>query len=168
MKSQKGSDMAIKVGDKIPSVTLQHKTADGIQKISTDELFKNKTVVLFALPGAFTPTCSAKHLPGFVNNAQAIKAKGVDAIACLSVNDAFVMDAWAKDQKVGDKVLMLADGNAEFSKAVGLTMDGTGYGMGLRASRYAMVVKDGVVKHLNVEAPGAFEVSSAEAVMKLL
>jgi len=160
--------MAIKVGDKIPSSTLQHKTADGIQKITTDELFKDKTVVLFALPGAFTPTCSAKHLPGFVNHAAEIKAKGVDAIACLSVNDAFVMDAWGKDQKVGDKVLMLADGNAEFSKAVGLTMDGTGYGMGLRASRYAMVVKNGVVKNLNIEAPGAYEVSSAEAVMKLL
>ena len=160
--------MAIKVGDKIPSSTLQHKTADGIQKITTDELFKDKTVVLFALPGAFTPTCSAKHLPGFVNHAAEIKAKGVDAIACLSVNDAFVMDAWGKDQKVGDKVLMLADGNAEFSKAVGLTMDATGYGMGLRASRYAMVVKNGVVKNLNVEAPGAYEVSSADAVMKLL
>ena len=160
--------MAIKVGDKIPSATLQLKTADGIQKITTDELFKDKRVVLFALPGAFTPTCSAKHLPGFVNHAADIKGKGVDTIACLSVNDAFVMDAWGKDQKVGDKVLMLADGNADFSKAVGLTMDATGYGMGLRASRYAMVVKNGVVEKLNVEAPGAFEVSSAEAVMKLL
>ena len=127
--------MAIKVGDKIPSVTLSHKTADGIQKVTTDDLFKGK---------------------------------GVDTIACLSVNDAFVMDAWGKDQKVGDQVLMLADGNADFSKAVGLTMDATGYGMGTRASRYAMVVKDGVVKNLNVEAPGAFEVSSAEAIMKVL
>ena len=160
--------MAIKIGDKIPSATVQYKNADGIQKITTDELFKGKTVVLFALPGAFTPTCSAKHLPGFVKNAKEIKAKGVDTIACLSVNDAFVMDAWGKDQKVGDSVMMLADGNADFSKAVGLTMDGTGYGMGLRASRYAMVVKDGVVKTLNVEAPGAFEVSSAEAVLKAL
>jgi peroxiredoxin len=124
--------------------------------------------VLFALPGAFTPTCSAKHLPGFVSNAEAIRKKGVDTIACLSVNDAFVMDAWGKAQNAGDKVLMLADGNADFSKAVGLTMDGTGYGMGLRASRYAMVVDNGVVKALNVEAPGAFEVSSAEAIMKAL
>jgi peroxiredoxin len=160
--------MAIKVGDKIPSATLNHKTADGIQKITTDELFKDKTVVLFGLPGAFTPTCSAKHLPGFVQNAKAIKDKGVDTVACLSVNDAFVMDAWGKDQKVGDQVMMLADGNGDFSKAVGLTMDATGYGMGLRACRYAMVVKDGVVKTLNVEAPGAFEVSSAESVMKAL
>jgi peroxiredoxin len=160
--------MAIKVGDKVPSATLNYKTAEGIQKIGTDELFKGKTVVLFGLPGAFTPTCSAKHLPGFVQHAKEIKAKGVDAIACLSVNDAFVMDAWGKDQKVGDSVMMLADGNAEFSKAVGLTMDGTGYGMGLRASRYAMVVKDGVVTTLNVEAPGAFEVSSAEAILKTL
>ena len=160
--------MAIKVGDKIPSVTLNHKTADGIQKITTDELFKGKTVVLFGLPGAFTPTCSAKHLPGFVEHAKEIKGKGVDTIACLSVNDAFVMDAWGKDQKVGDSVLMLADGNADFSKAVGLTMDGTGYGMGTRASRYAMVVENGVVKALNFEAPGAFEVSSAEEVLKTL
>ena len=160
--------MAIKVGDKIPAVTLNTKTADGIQKLTTDQLFKGKTVVLFGLPGAFTPTCSAKHLPGFVQNAKAIKGKGVDTIACLSVNDAFVMDAWGKDQKVGDSVLMLADGNGDFSKAVGLTMDGTGYGMGTRARRYAMVVKDGVVKTLNVEAPGAFEVSSAEAIMKVL
>jgi peroxiredoxin len=160
--------MTIKVGDRIPTASLKHMTADGMQTISTDQLFKGKKVVLFALPGAFTPTCSAKHLPGFVQNAEAIKAKGVDTIACLSVNDAFVMNAWGKDQKVGDKVLMLADGNADFSKAVGLTMDGTGYGMGTRAQRYAMVVQDGVVKALNVEAPGAFEVSSAEAIIKAL
>jgi len=141
---------------------------DGMQTLSTDDIFKGKKVVLFALPGAFTPTCSAKHLPGFVNNAAAIKGKGVDTIACLSVNDAFVMDAWGKSQNAGENVLMLADGNADFSKAVGLTMDGTGYGMGIRASRYAMVVDNGVVKALNVEAPGAFEVSSAEAIMKAL
>ena len=160
--------MTIKVGDRIPSASLKHMTADGMQTITTDQLFKGKKVVLFALPGAFTPTCSAKHLPGFVQNAEQIKAKGVDTIACLSVNDAFVMNAWGKDQKVGDKVLMLADGNADFSKAVGLTMDGTGYGMGTRAQRYAMVVQDGVVKALNVEAPGAFEVSSAESSIKAL
>ena len=160
--------MTIKVGDKVPAAKLQIKTKDGVQTKTTDELFGGKKVVLFALPGAFTPTCSAKHLPGFVANAESIRKKGVDAIACLSVNDAFVMDAWGKAQNVGDKVMMLADGNAEFSKAVGLTMDGTGYGMGTRASRYAMVIDNGVVKTLNVEAPGAFEVSSAEAVMKAL
>ena len=136
--------MTLKVGDKIPSVTLKYMDEGGnMQAISTDELFKGKKVVLFALPGAFTPTCSAKHLPGFV--------QGSD-----------------KDQKVDGKVMMLADGNAEFSKAVGLTMDGTGYGMGLRSQRYAMVVEDGVVKTLNIEAPGAFEVSSAESILKAL
>lgn len=160
--------MTIKVGDKIPSVSLNTMNKDGVQKLSTDDIFKGKKVVLFALPGAFTPTCSAKHLPGFVTNAATIKGKGVDTIACLSVNDAFVMDAWGKTQNADDKVLMLADGNADFSKAIGLTMDGTNYGMGLRASRYAMLVEDGVVKALNVEAPGAFEVSSAEAMMKAL
>jgi glutaredoxin/glutathione-dependent peroxiredoxin len=160
--------MAIKVGDKIPAAKLQIKTKDGVQTKTTDEIFGGKRVVLFALPGAFTPTCSAKHLPGFVNNHQALKSKGIDSVACLSVNDAFVMDAWGKDQGVEDKVMMLADGNGEFTKAVGLTMDGTGYGMGLRSQRYAMVVDDGVIKTLNVEAPGAFEVSSAEAILKAL
>jgi len=160
--------MAIKVGDKVPAAKLQIKTKDGVQTKTTDELFKGKKVVLFALPGAFTPTCSAKHLPGFVNNHQALKAKGIDSIACLSVNDAFVMDAWGKDQNVEGKVLMLADGNGEFTKAVGLAMDATGYGMGTRSQRYAMVIDDGVVKTLNVEAPGAFEVSSAESVLKAL
>ena len=160
--------MTIKVGDKVPAAKLQIKTKDGVQTKTTDELFGGKKVVLFALPGAFTPTCSAKHLPGFVNNHQALKSKGIDSVACLSVNDAFVMDAWGKDQGVEDKVMMLADGNGEFTKAVGLTMDATGYGMGLRSQRYAMVVEDGVVKKLNVEAPGAFEVSSAEAILKAL
>ena len=160
--------MALKVGDKIPAAKLQIKTKDGVQTKTTDEIFGGKKVVLFALPGAFTPTCSAKHLPGFVNNHQALKSKGIDSVACLSVNDAFVMDAWGKDQGVEDKVLMLADGNGEFTKAVGLTMDGTGYGMGLRSQRYAMVLDNGVIKTLNVEAPGAFEVSSAEAILKAL
>ena len=160
--------MAIKVGDKVPAAKLQIKTKDGVQTKTTDELFGGKKVVLFALPGAFTPTCSAKHLPGFVNNFQALKAKGVDAIACLSVNDAFVMDAWGKDQNVEDKVMMLADGNADFTKAVGLTMDGTGYGMGTRSQRYAMIIDKGVITALNVEAPGAFEVSSAESILKAL
>ncbi|MBI3711338.1 MAG: peroxiredoxin [Proteobacteria bacterium] len=158
--------MTIKVGDKVPSVKLRHMTKDGVKDITTDEIFKGKKVVLFALPGAFTPTCSAKHLPGFVQQAGSIKAKGVDTIACLSVNDAFVMDAWGKNQNVGDKVAMLADGNAELTKALGLEMDGTGYGMGLRSKRYSMLVQDGVVKQLNLEKPGAFEVSNAETILK--
>ena len=160
--------MTIKAGVKIPSASLKTMSAEGMQTITTDDLFKGKKVVLFALPGAFTPTCSAKHLPSFVQLADKIRAKGVDTIACLSVNDAFVMDAWGKNQKVGDKVTMLADGNGDFTKAVGLTMDGTGYGMGVRSQRYAMVVDNGVVKTLNVEAPGAYEVSSAEAMLKAL
>ena len=160
--------MTIKAGAKIPAASLKTMSAEGMQTITTDELFKGKKVVLFALPGAFTPTCSAKHLPSFVQLADKIRAKGVDTIACLSVNDAFVMDAWGKSQMVGDKVTMLADGNGDFTKAVGLTMDGTGYGMGVRSQRYAMVVENGVVKTLNVEAPGAYEVSSAEAILKAL
>ncbi|MEX2201809.1 MAG: peroxiredoxin [Dongiaceae bacterium] len=160
--------MAIKVGDRIPPVKVQMMKDGEIKTLSSDDLFKGKKVVLFALPGAFTPTCSAQHLPGFIKHAEDIRKKGVDSIACLSVNDAFVMDAWGKDRGAGEKVMMLADGNADFSKAVGLTMDATGYGMGLRANRYAMVVEDGVVKKLNVEAPGAFEVSSAESVLKAL
>ena len=160
--------MTIKVGDKLPSITLKYMNKDGMQTATTDDLFKGKKAVLFGLPGAFTPTCSAKHLPGFVTHSEDLKKKGVEVIACLSVNDAFVMDAWGKAQNAGEKVLMLADGNADFAKAVGLTMDGTGYGMGLRTSRWAMVLEDGKVKALNVEAPGAFEVSSAEAVMKAL
>jgi glutaredoxin/glutathione-dependent peroxiredoxin len=167
-RSRKDKKMSIKVGEKIPPVSLKYMDKDGIQTVKTDDLFKNKKVVLFALPGAFTPTCSAKHLPGFVQHADAIRKKGVDQIICLSVNDAFVMDAWGKAQHVDDKLLMLADGNADFSKAVGLTMDGTNYGMGTRACRYAMVIDNGTVKALNVEAPGAFEVSSAEAIMKAL
>ncbi len=158
--------MTIKVGDKIPSVKLRTMTKDGPKEIATDDLFKGKKVVMFGLPGAFTPTCSAKHLPGFVQQADAIKAKGVETIACISVNDAFVMGAWGKDQNAGDKVMMLADGNADFTKAVGLEMDGTGYGMGLRSRRFSMVVEDGVVKQLNLEKPGAFEVSNAETILK--
>ncbi|HJS31792.1 MAG TPA: peroxiredoxin [Alphaproteobacteria bacterium] len=158
--------MTIKVGDKIPSVKLRTMTKDGPKEITTDDLFKGKKVVMFGLPGAFTPTCSAKHLPGFVQQADAIKGKGVDTIACISVNDAFVMGAWGKDQNAGDKVMMLADGNADFTKSVGLEMDGTGYGMGLRSRRFSMVVEDGVVKHFNLEKPGAFEVSNAETILK--
>ena len=158
--------MTIKVGDKIPSVKIKHMTKDGVKDITTDEIFGGKKVALFALPGAFTPTCSAKHLPGFVQNAGAIKGKGVNTIACLAVNDAFVMDAWGKNQNVGDNVLMLADGNAELTKALGLEMDGSGYGMGTRSRRYSMLVDSGVVKQLNVEKPGAFEVSNAETMLK--
>jgi glutaredoxin/glutathione-dependent peroxiredoxin len=157
----------IKVGDKIPSVKLKHMTKEGIKDITTDELFKGK-VALFGLPGAFTPTCSAKHLPGFVQQADAIRGKGVDRIVCLSVNDAFVMDAWGKNQNVGEKVMMVADGNADFAKAVGLEMDGSGYGMGTRIRRFSMVVDNGTVKQLNVEKPGAFEVSNAETILKQL
>jgi peroxiredoxin len=160
--------MTIQVGDRIPSASLRYKTAEGIQEITTDALFGGKKVVLFSVPGAFTPTCSAKHLPGFVQKAGDIKAKGVDTIACLSVNDAFVMDAWGKDQSVGDKVMMLADGNATFAKALGLDFDASGVGLGTRSQRFAMVVDNGVVKTLNVEQPGAFEVSSAEAVLSAL
>ena len=160
--------MTIKVGDKIPSAKLRVMSSEGPKEVTTDDLFKGKKVVLFALPGAFTPTCSAKHLPGFVQHADTLRKKGVDAIACLSVNDAYVMGAWGKDQKVGDKVMMLADGNAEFTRAVGLENDSSGYGMGVRSKRYAMVVDNGVVKALQVEKPGSFEVSSAEAIMKAL
>ncbi len=160
--------MAIKVGDKIPSVTLQHKTADGIQSVVTDDFFKGKKVVVFAVPGAFTPTCSAKHLPGFVKNAEAIKGKGVDEIACVAVNDAFVMDAWGKDQKTEGKVTMLADGSAKFAKALGLDLDLIDRGLGTRSQRYAMVVDDGKVTLLNVEESGAFDKSSAETILAAL
>jgi glutaredoxin/glutathione-dependent peroxiredoxin len=160
--------MTIKVGDKVPSATLMQMKDGGPKPVKTDDLFAGKKVVLFALPGAFTPTCSAKHVPGFVQNADALKAKGVDAIACLSVNDAFVMGAWGENQKVGDKVMMLADGNGDFTRAVGLEMDGTRFGMGKRSQRYSMLVDNGVVKELNVEEPGAFSVSSAEHVLKQL
>ncbi|TFG92535.1 MAG: peroxiredoxin [Myxococcales bacterium] len=160
--------MAIKVGDKVPDVKLKTMTADGIKDISTGELFGGKRVVLFALPGAFTPTCSAKHLPGFVEQADQLRGKGVDRIVCLSVNDAFVMGAWANAQGAGEKVLLVADGNAEFSNAVGLAFDGSGFGMGTRSQRYAMIVQDGVVKQLFVEKPREFKVSSAEAVLAAL
>ncbi len=160
--------MTIQVGDRIPSGTFHHLTENGPEAITTEQIFAGKKVVLFALPGAFTPTCSVKHLPGFVAKADEIKAKGVDTIACLAVNDAFVMGAWGKDQGVGDKVLMLADGIAELTKALGLELDLTPRAMGLRSDRYAMIVDDGVVTLLNREEPRAFEVSSAEAVLKAL
>ena len=159
--------MTIAVGDKIPSVTVQHKTADGIDQVSTDEFFAGRKVVLFAVPGAFTPTCSQKHLPGFVAKADALKAKGVDEIACIAVNDAFVMDAWGKDQGAEGKVTMLADGSAKLAKALGLDMDLTERGMGPRSKRYAMVVDDGKVTALNVDESG-FEKSSAETILAAL
>ena len=157
--------MTLSVGDRLPEASFMTMTADGPTKLTTDDVFKGKTVALFAVPGAFTPTCSAKHLPGFVEKADEIRSKGVDTIACLSVNDVFVMDAWAKDQKAGDDVLMLADGNGDFAKATGLEMDGSGFGMGTRAQRFSMLVKDGVVSELNVEAPGEFKVSSADHIL---
>jgi peroxiredoxin len=160
--------MTIKVGDKIPTATLMQMKDGGPKPVTTSELFDGKKVVVFALPGAFTPTCSAKHLPGFIQNADAIHAKGVDTIACLSVNDAFVMGAWGDNQGAGGKVVMLADGNGDFTRALGLEMDASKFGMGQRSKRYAMIVDNGVVKVLDVEEPGAFSVSSAEHVIKQL
>jgi glutaredoxin/glutathione-dependent peroxiredoxin len=160
--------MTIKVGDKIPSATLMQMKDGGPKPVTTSDLFGGKKVVLFALPGAFTPTCSAKHLPGFIQNAQAIHDKGVDTIACLSVNDAFVMGAWGESQGAGDKVVMLADGNGDFTRALGLEMDASKFGMGQRSKRYAMIVEDGVVKALEIEEPGAFSVSSAEHILNHL
>ena len=153
--------MAIGVGDRIPSTTLIKVTPDGPDQVDTDAYFAGRTVALFAVPGAFTPTCSAKHLPGYLDKADALKAKGVDEIACTAVNDPFVLGAWSKQNDAAD-VTMLADGNATFAEAIGLTMDGSSFGLGTRSQRYSMLVEDGVVKQLNVEAPGEFKVSSAE------
>jgi peroxiredoxin len=159
----------VKVGDKVPSATLRTMGPEGPKAVTTEELFApGKKVVAFALPGAFTPTCSAKHVPGFLAEAAALKAKGVDEIVCISVNDAFVMGAWGKDQKVGETIKMLGDGNGEFSEAMGLTMDGSKFGLGKRSQRYAMIVDGGVIKGLFVEKPGAFEASTAENVLKNL
>jgi peroxiredoxin len=160
--------MAIKAGDRMPAGVLKTMTPEGPKDITTEELFKGRKVVLFSVPGAFTPTCDAKHLPGFVQLADQLRAKGVDAIACVAVNDVFVMNAWGKASGVGDKVLMLADGNGEYSKALGLDLDARAFGMGLRGQRFALVVDDGVVKHVNVEAPGQFKVSAAEYVLAQL
>lgn len=157
--------MSISAGDKAPSVTFKTMGEGGPQNLSSEDLFAGKKVVLFAVPGAFTPTCSAKHLPGFVAKANEIKAKGVDTIACVSVNDAFVMGAWGANQKVGDAVQMVADGNGEFAKACGLTMDGSGFGLGTRMQRCAMIVDNGKVSKVFVEEPGQFEVSTAENVL---
>ncbi len=153
--------MSIAVGQKLPDVKLIKATANGPEAVQSADYFAGKKVALFSVPGAFTPTCSAKHLPGYVNNASDLKAKGIDEIACTAVNDPFVMGAWGKASG-SDDVTMLADGNGDFASALGLTMDGTGFGLGKRGQRFSMVVNDGVVESLNVEAPGAFEVSSAE------
>ncbi len=160
--------MAIQAGDKIPSVNLQHMAADGVETISSDDLFAGKKVVLFALPGAFTPTCSASHLPGYVVASDDLFAKGVDRIVCLSVNDAFVMDAWGQQHNADDRVMMIADGSGHFTRAVGLELDLDATGMGLRSKRYAMIVNDGVVEVLNVEAPKEFKVSDAQTILSSL
>jgi len=154
--------MTIKQGDHLPSANLMKATPEGPKPITTDELFKGRTVVLFSVPGAFTPTCSAKHLPSYVDNAAHFSGKGVDEIVCVSVNDAFVMGAWGASAGADGTVTMVADGNGHFAEALGLTMDGTAYGMGKRSQRFAMLVKDGVVDKLFVEEPGAYRVSSAE------
>jgi len=160
--------MGIKIGDKLPQATFMHMGQNGPEPISSKDLFTGQRVALFALPGAFTPTCSAKHLPGYKENAEALAAKGIDKIACLSVNDVFVMDAWGRDQKIDDSIDMLADGNCDFTAAIGLELDGSGFGMGRRSQRYAMIVNDGVVEALNVEEGGEFRVSSAEYMLENL
>ncbi|HKT74891.1 MAG TPA: peroxiredoxin [Steroidobacteraceae bacterium] len=160
--------MTIKAGDRMPAGTLKLMSKEGPKDISTDELFKGKRVVLFSVPGAFTPVCDAKHLPGFVQLADQIGAKGVDTIACMAVNDVFVMNAWGKASGVGDKILMLADGNGDYAKKLGLELDARGFGMGTRGQRFAVVVQDGVVKQVNVEAAGQFKVSAAEHVLSQL
>jgi peroxiredoxin len=158
--------MTIQIGDRIPQATL-NVLKDGVQAVNTDEIFAGKNVVLFSVPGAFTPTCSAKHLPGFVEKLDEFKARGIE-VACMSVNDAFVMGAWAKSQNVPSDLIMLADGNGAFAESMGLQMDATAFGMGMRSKRFALYAEDGVVRKLHVEAPGEFKVSSAEAVLASL
>lgn len=160
--------MTIKAGDKMPTGAFKTKTAEGPKEVSTDALFGGKTVVLFSVPGAFTPTCDAKHLPGYLQHFDALKAKGVDTIACMAVNDMFVMGAWGQQSNVGDKVLMLADGNGDYTRALGLELDARGFGMGMRGQRFAIIVKNGVATHVNVEAGGEFRVSAADHVLAQL
>jgi peroxiredoxin len=160
--------MSIQAGEKMPSGTFGIMTESGPGGISTDDFFSGKKVVLVSVPGAFTPTCSMNHLPGFVDHADEIRSKGADTIACMAVNDIFVMDAWGKDRGVGDKVVMLADGNGEYARALGLELDASGFGMGMRGQRFAIIVDDGVATHVAVEAPGQFEVSKAEAILEAL
>jgi peroxiredoxin len=158
--------MAIKVGDKVPSVTLRYQTPEGVQAVSSEDYFKGRTVAIFGLPGAYTRTCSSRHLPGYVANSEALKAKGIEEIPCVSVNDAFVMAAWGKEHGAPGKVTMLGDGSCELTQAIGLTVDRTEAGMGIRSLRYSMVVKDGVISELNVEPSGEYGVSSAEAMLE--
>jgi glutaredoxin/glutathione-dependent peroxiredoxin len=160
--------MSIQVGDKLPKATFIKATADGPQPVESEDFFKGRKVALFSVPGAFTPTCSARHLPGFVDKAEELKAKGVDEIACTAVNDAFVMGAWSKGAGAEGKVTMLADGNGEFAKALGLTMDGSKFGMGTRGQRFSMIIDDGTFEQLHVEEPGAFNVSSADYMLERL
>ena len=160
--------MTISAGETMPTGSFGVMTGTGPGALSTDELFAGKKVVLVSVPGAFTPTCSMNHLPGYVEHADAFDAKGVDTIACMAVNDVFVMAAWGKDREVGDKVLMLADGNGDYSRALGLELDATGFGMGMRGQRFAIIVEDGVAKHVAIEAPAQFDVSKAEAVLEVL
>lgn len=160
--------MAIQVGDKIPDVKLWTIAAGAAREVSTGELFRGKRAVLFAVPGAFTPTCSDYHLPGFVELAGEIRSRGIDLIACVAVNDHFVMDAWGKARDVGDKILMLADGNGDFARAMGLDADASRFGLGVRSRRYAALVEDGVVKAINLDQPGRFELSSAEKILEAL
>ena len=160
--------MTIKVGDQMPKGQFTRMGANGPEPVSTDDLFGGKKVLLFSVPGAFTPTCSAKHLPGFVNNAAQLKAKGIDTVACMAVNDVFVMKAWGEDQGVGEDIVMLADGNGNFTRELGLEFDGSKFGMGSRSQRYSMIVNDGVVEKLNVEEGGEFRVSSADYMMAQL
>lgn len=159
--------MPIKVGDRLPEATLK-RLGDGIHDVSTRDIFAGKRVVLFAVPGAFTPTCSARHLPGYIEHFEALRAKGIDTIACMAVNDPFVMSAWQKQQNVPEGLLMLSDGNAEFTRKLGLELDATPFGMGIRSQRFALVAEDGVVTHLFVDAPGEFRVSAAEHVLAML
>jgi len=160
--------MTIKVGDKIPSVTLKHLGADGMEDLNTDDLLRDKKTVLFAVPGAFTPTCSAQHVPGFLTHASQIKEKGVDQIICLSVNDAFVMNAWGKDRGTGDEILMLGDGNGDLTRGMDLTLDGSGFGLGIRSQRYAMIIQNGSVTALEIEEGPGLNNSSAENILSKL
>jgi glutaredoxin/glutathione-dependent peroxiredoxin len=165
---RKEPEMSIEVGDKLPKATLVRASAEGPQPIDSEEYFRGRRVALFSVPGAFTPTCSARHLPGFIDKSDELKSKGVDEIACVAVNDAFVMQAWAESSGAAGKVTMLADGNGDFARALGLTMDGSKFGLGERGSRWSAIVDDGKIEQLNVEEPGAFNVSSADYLMERL
>ncbi|SNB53392.1 Peroxiredoxin [Arboricoccus pini] len=161
--------MTIASGHKLPDATFKTRTEDGVTEITTEALTAGKKVVIFAVPGAFTPTCHARHLPSYLDKADQLKAKGIDTIACVAVNDVFVLDAWSKQQNAAGKVLMLSDGNATFTKAIGLDFDGSGFGLGTRSKRYSMLVEDGIVKELNIEdAPGVMEVSDAQTILDKL